>query len=254
MSIPSNYECEGQMSIDDWLSPDSWCGKTSPEHSVQTEERISELSYKKQRKSLTKMPLFLDLRGNGHHQDASWETDGASLGEYTMHSFGESPSVVRESRLSQILEANPHPKYCLSATACQGILNRAERRGKTLPPILKEALIQQVIRSKLGGGSERDSSGKKAGKGPLVQTELSATLGVSQDQTLICLEGNGSRDSHKGNGYIESDVMYTINTVEQHAVAYGLDRASFNQGQNAKFDFSVDEEIAPPIVAKGPGG
>lgn len=41
---------------------------------------------------------------------------------------------------------------------------------------------------KIRGGVERDSAGKKAGKGPLVQTELSATLGVSQDQTLITVE------------------------------------------------------------------
>ena len=32
---------------------------------------------------------------------------------------------------------------------------------------------------------ERDSYGKKAGKGPLIQWEKSATLGVSQDQTLF---------------------------------------------------------------------
>jgi len=38
---------------------------------------------------------------------------------------------------------------------------------------------------KIRGGAEVDSYGKKAGKGALVQTELSATLGVSQDQTLI---------------------------------------------------------------------
>ena len=292
---------------------------------------------------------------------------------------------------------------------------------------------------KIRGGVEVDSYGKRAGKGPLVQTELSATLGVSQDQTLITgclnpwdvqskhvqtengiaealysgecrggggesyvmtegingevagtldasyyngcgerqgierdvvcygisayesnamkssnpysgvyeadttrtldnnggnpacnqggmvvLEGNGSRDSHKGDGYAESETMYTLNTVEQHAVCcesyqkvtgtlspgahagsyngqdayndmlivqnnlitygvdehnvsaneektqtlisgnndnhnipsvcYGLDRASFNQGQNAKFDFSVEEELAPPIVARGAGG
>lgn len=30
-----------------------------------------------------------------------------------------------------------------------------------------------------------DSQGKKAGKGPLIQEEVSATLGVSQDQTLF---------------------------------------------------------------------
>jgi hypothetical protein len=75
--------------------------------------------------------------------DASWETDGASLGVYSMRNSGESPSVAVESRLSQILEDTPHPRYYLSAKACQGILRRAERRGKELPPMLKEALERQ---------------------------------------------------------------------------------------------------------------
>lgn len=38
---------------------------------------------------------------------------------------------------------------------------------------------------KIRGGCDRDVYGKKAGKGALVQWEKSATLGVSQDQTLI---------------------------------------------------------------------
>ena len=77
--------------------------------------------------------------------DASWETDGALLGVYSMHSFGESPSVAVESHLSQILEDTPHQKYYLSAKACQGILNRAERRGKELPEMLKTALERQSM-------------------------------------------------------------------------------------------------------------
>jgi DNA (cytosine-5)-methyltransferase 1 len=83
------------------------------------------------------------------------------------------------------------------------------------------------------------------------------------------LEGNGSRDSHKGNGYKESETMFTLNTVEQHGVAVteseestgndesgrtlGLDRASYNQGKNAKFGFSVEEEKIGVQTAKGPG-
>jgi len=39
-----------------------------------------------------------------------------------------------------------------------------------------------------------------------------------QKEHIYSLEGNGSRDSHKGDGYSESEVMYTLNTVEQHAV------------------------------------
>lgn len=37
---------------------------------------------------------------------------------------------------------------------------------------------------------------------------------------MIVLEGNGSRPSHSGDGYSESEVSYTLNAVEQHAVAY----------------------------------
>ena len=37
-------------------------------------------------------------------------------------------------------------KYFLSARACEGIIRRAERRGKELPPMLKEALEQMIER------------------------------------------------------------------------------------------------------------
>ena len=70
---------------------------------------------------------------------------------------------------------------------------------------------------------------------------------------MAVIEGNGTRPSHKGDGYKESDVMYTLNATEEHAVAYGIDRAAFNQGQNAKFGFAVETEVEPTIVAKGPG-
>ena len=37
---------------------------------------------------------------------------------------------------------------------------------------------------------------------------------------VVAIEGNGSRPSHKGDGYKESEVMYTLNATEQHAVAF----------------------------------
>lgn len=39
---------------------------------------------------------------------------------------------------------------------------------------------------------------------------------------VFALEGNGSRPSHLGDGYSESDVSYTLNHVEQHGVCYGV--------------------------------
>ena len=67
-----------------------------------------------------------------------------SVGEYTMPSFGESPSEENVSHLSQILEDYPLPKYSLSARACVGILTRAKRRGKKLPEELETALKMQA--------------------------------------------------------------------------------------------------------------
>ena len=76
---------------------------------------------------------------------AKWSaTDGASHGVPSMHNTGEYPSVVVESTLSQILVPNAPEKYYLSARACQGILNRAARRGKKLPTLLEEALREAV--------------------------------------------------------------------------------------------------------------
>ena len=44
--------------------------------------------------------------------------------------------------LSDVLETQPVPqRFSLSAKACSGILRRAERRGKALPPMLKQALL-----------------------------------------------------------------------------------------------------------------
>lgn len=63
---------------------------------------------------------------------------------HSMRNTGASPSVARESTLSQILQANAPERYYLSATACLGILRRAERRGKELPVMLREALEEVV--------------------------------------------------------------------------------------------------------------
>ena len=163
---------EGQMSIYDL---GIWSWRTSPEHSVPEtrKERTSGSSSKKQRGSRTQMPLFLDLR-NGRTQDASWVTGILSHGRSTTPSggaflsadggyvcsailtgtvqptyyltlnIGERPREPMPSKLSEILEENPDPKYRLSARACQGILTRASRRGKDLPEILKTALENQI--------------------------------------------------------------------------------------------------------------
>ena len=168
-------------------------GRTLSEHSAATEGKTSQPCWKKLRVSQNQDLLYLDCRTsrNGQKQEPLTVMGGLSLGELTTLRTGEKPSetavqemlsvwgphsVVEESRLSQILEVNPLPKYNLTAKACQGILRRAERRGKGLPERLKAVLLMQ---SASGGGCDG------GGKGALVQTEKSETLGTGNDQTIF---------------------------------------------------------------------
>lgn len=123
---------------------DTLFGKTFPEPLAVTEEKILEPSLKNLLESKKRTPLCLRFHKlAGHMQIVSVETDGALHTEFLTRNIGESPSAAVESTLSQILEANVPKKYYLSAKACEGILRRAECRGKELPPMLKTALEQQ---------------------------------------------------------------------------------------------------------------
>lgn len=320
-----------QMSIFD---QDLWCGKTSPELSAQTEEKISERCCTKRSKlpAITP-PLFLCLETSGQKADASltWTENGALLGEFSMRSFGEYPNVVAESHLSQILEDNPHPKYSLSAKACQGILRRAQRRGKELPQLLKNALEQQVFGTQNGyeqptiiqgiyidkvdtamvcmatqqGGAEIRTDDKaptltaaagmseKAGS-VAYGTETAPCLSAATHDACVMILENHPNDSRVK--IAEDGIVQTLsgrmgtgggNTpmiLEKHIpcswdggqtsptltksnaggqqrmpdkdnfnAVIALDRASFNQGKNAQYDFEVSESgINSSLVARGP--
>ena len=122
-------------------------GKTCPELSVPTEEKISEPCWKNLPAWNNQTLQFLDLRvggADGAKQEQSPETDGLWLGDSLMLNIGESPKEESVSLLSQILEVNVPQKYYLSARACQGILTRASRRGKKLPDLLQMALLEMI--------------------------------------------------------------------------------------------------------------
>ena len=97
--------------------------------------------------------------------------------------------------------------------------------------------------------------------------------------------GREEKNGPQGDG-VNKDVSFTLNTVDRHAVyamttgyyaqvskeqaptllsrdykdaaiinepCYGIDRSAFNQGMNAQFSPSFEEELSPTLVAKGPG-
>ena len=64
--------------------------------------------------------------------------------------------------------------------------------------------------------------------------------------------GRADKNGPQGSG-VNEDVSFTLDAADRHAVAYGIDRATYNMGRNAKFGLGIEEELEPTIVAKGPG-
>lgn len=159
---------EKQLSLFDTL--DMPFGKMSqepcqPEQPMVEKEQPSRLSLPNssvQRKDAVKPPLCLYLKTDGHTQELSYlPMDQQALpGESSTFNFSVAPNVgnaslycaitmdflPQVSSLSNILESNVDEMFHLSAKACQGILTRAERRGKKLPEPLRKALMDTLER------------------------------------------------------------------------------------------------------------
>ena len=90
-------------------------------------------------------PKFLCLPLAAGQTPAWYEAEALiSLGACTTPNISEQHSGAGACSLSQILQADAPDKYSLSPKACAGILRRAARRGKALPPILQAALERQM--------------------------------------------------------------------------------------------------------------
>ena len=102
------------------IGPAGWFGRTSPASFPVTEDEI--------------LP----------HCFEGWQNSGmGSPTEFLTLSTLEFHSGAVACSLSDILETGNVPqRFFLSATACRGILRRAEKRGKELPKQLQQALEQ----------------------------------------------------------------------------------------------------------------
>ena len=96
----------------------------------------------------TSLELFrLAEDGTSGHSSGRWMNAGiTSRGECLMLDFSECPSDAVESSLSDILETGAIPqRYFLSAKACEGLLRRAENRGKAMP-VWMEVSLRAVVK------------------------------------------------------------------------------------------------------------
>jgi DNA (cytosine-5)-methyltransferase 1 len=133
--------------------------------------------------------------------------------------------------------------------------------GGNVPLVLDEPTITAF------GICSQSSNSMKSGNphSGIYEAETARTLDTSVPDpnknaggmAVVSLEGNGSRPSHRGSG-IGADISFTLNTIERHGVAYGIDWVDidnvhpFNQGENAQYKPQINIEQSATLVAKGP--
>jgi len=161
---------------------------------------------------------------------------------------------------------NNQPLVMQSAGFCTEHSEKSRSIGyeKEKSPTLRAGIVpaaMQVFGICSDGSNSMRSDNPKSG---IYEAETSRTIDTGGGNPACCQGGMavvavqgsmiGRKDGNgpKGDG-VNEKTGYTLNTVDRHAVAYGIDRAAFNQGQNAKYDFAVEEEKEPTIVARGPG-
>lgn len=158
---------------------------------------------------------------------------------------GEKPRIPNPTKLSEILEPSVDPKYNLSARACQGILNRAARRGKELPKALLDALTEQAGTNSgaanvpEGASLEMDGAEILPAEPFPSKNELAVTGGAresfcnvsgqepcqpSETNPCFSIQGNViDRDAKMNGGGYCQNVAHTLNSVDKHGVSFAVD-------------------------------
>lgn len=184
-----------------------------------------------------------------------------------------------------------HPQDCRVTISEDGVIptltGKMGTGGGNVPMIMNEARSVDLRNQRLGDDKAETLHG--CGHGSSVATVIEPTaFHITQDPTAFegkspCLtQGNPKTGQatigvaipiadkatrYKGGGDTRNNdgsanglgvgepgaPANTLTAADRHAVAYAIDRAAFNQGMNAQYNISIQEEIAQTLVAKGPG-
>lgn len=221
----------------------SWCGKTSPELSAQTKEQTSVQSCKKRSASSAKLPLFLCLTKDGHWQDASTVRGGDWSVAWRVFDaqFWGVPQRRRRIALIADFGGLTAPEILFEREGVSGYYPQGRTPWETA-----------TRPAQASAGAEADIA---------YHLDQSPTLLAGNNDATVCIaienHPNDSRVKFSANNTVQAltgrmgtgggNTPMILNKV------YALDRASFNQGANAQYNFEItDSGINSTLVAKGP--
>ena len=156
--------------------------------------------------------------GQGTHNGAIFDTRQIVM---SVHE-NQQGEVWETNKFSALSTGGGKPGQGYPCVACYDISHRQDvirpQENGTLPCLTARAgtggnnlPIVHCLNDQ--GGKVMDVSEEKTG------TLRAEAHGHAPIVHTIAIEGNGSRPSHKGDGYKETDKMYTLNTTEVHGVA-----------------------------------
>ena len=207
---------------------------------------------------------FRTWQGTACRSEKSTRTAGEnpikSAGFCTEHS-AQSRSIGYESEKSPTLRAGVvlaaialenHPADSRIKISddeiCQTLTSRCGTGGGNVPLLMETPKVYGICAKHSNAMlSDNPNSG-------FYEAETSRTLDTSNQSPcknqggMVVIEGNGSRPSHQENGYKESEVMYTLNTVEVPAVAMFEPAYTISRDNH----FCISEDVAGTAVARGP--
>lgn len=124
---------------------------------------------------------------------------------------------------------------------CPTLQSRMGTGGNQVPLVFDKAYCI--------AGNVVDRSETAGANGIGVKEDCSYTLNTVDRHAVAYCIGNGQAD-----GIGLHEIAGTLNCMhDQQAVIYAIDRAAFNQGENAKYDFLVDDSGKnSTLTAKGP--
>lgn len=126
--------------------------------------------------------------------------------------------------------------------------NKSRPEGKTIAESAQNRSAGNDRMAAMGGADAYTlkirSGCEGGGKGSLIQTEKTGTLSTRQDQTLFqliaeptfCISGNTvDRETNQNGTGVRENGSFTVNTVDRHAVAYAIERQTFNEQSFSRY-------------------
>lgn len=169
---------------------------------------------------------------------------------YVMQSFGDykecdSASALKQRDYKDATDLVVDDVYCLQGNG----IDRANTAGCNGKGWRKD---KSYTLNTIDRPAVYDARG--LGNGDIVPTIVGDHQNRVAYYTAICVDQGGGKTGC--NHYVEKSPTLTCTHGGEPAVlepVYGLDRASFNQGINAKYDFSIEKDKVGCQTSKGPG-